>query len=284
LLRIILSLVTALLVSICHASGKQVNVIKVSTLQLYDTYSYPTSVIAIHDNSMYAETSGFVSELNVKLGQSVTRGQKLVVLNSLQPGYSAKEISSQIDGQVAALDLRLGQQVKPGDLLIRVLNPDILTLQLELPEDEYPFLKQNTKGTIKFRSIETQIPVVITGMAPNIKSNTGTITTTLNFVEDSSLITNAISTQILPGMVGIVTFKVPKHKGISIPLNGIYREAGKMVAKLVVANKVVTQELQLGRKSFDGTQEVISGLNDGDIIIVGSSQLLLDGEEVSYKK
>jgi 3-methylcrotonyl-CoA carboxylase alpha subunit len=75
------------------------------------------SARSAHSGEIHAPMPGLIVEVAVRAGESVTRGQKLVVLESMK---TQQAFSAPFDGTVEQLSARDKTQVKEGDLLLVV--------------------------------------------------------------------------------------------------------------------------------------------------------------------
>lgn len=65
-----------------------VKVLKAETKELYESYFYPASLEARQESEIYSEIDGVIKETRVKIGQNVKPGQVLMILRQSKPDYS----------------------------------------------------------------------------------------------------------------------------------------------------------------------------------------------------
>jgi RND family efflux transporter MFP subunit len=87
--------------------------------------------------------------------------------------------------------------------------------------------------------------------------------------------------RIKPGMFARVTFSYGKMKNVVVPDLAIVKQTGSgdRYVYVVNNNKVVFKKVELGRRI--GTEyEIMSGLNSGDVVVVGGQSRIVNGSEV----
>ena len=69
------------------------------------------------EKSITAPIAGTISEIFVKEGGSIKKGQKIIILSSMK---MENEIVSSFDGIIKEISVKSGQTVKQGDVLVRL--------------------------------------------------------------------------------------------------------------------------------------------------------------------
>ncbi len=87
--------------------------------------------------------------------------------------------------------------------------------------------------------------------------------------------------RIKPGMFARVTFSYGRMKNVVVPDLAIVKQTGSgdRYVYVVENGKVVFKKVELGRR-INTEYEILSGLNSGDIVVVGGQSRLVNGTEV----
>ena len=270
------------------AEKKTVTVHKVSISKIHDIYKYPVVVEPKYEREIYSEIRGYVENIYVTVGNLVKKGDILMDLKPTGPGYTEKAfiIKSPIDGQVARLDKKVGSYIKPDDLLLHIVEVNDLDLKIAIPQAELKLLSTKQKGAVEFRNSNIALPIIISGISQVVDQTTGTATGKLNWDSNSFNVEQSqmIKTDIYPGMLGYAIFKLNKRDGVVIPTKAIFYEKNEKKIRLVRDNKSIRKTIKLGKQLEGGLTEVLDGLQDGDLVVVSTSQYLKENEKVLVKE
>lgn len=279
--------VFSLFVSSSLAQDKPVTVRlhKVKIESIIKEYSYPVSLSAMQDSRLYSVIDGYVAKIFVSIGTKVNKGQSLMLLQNVELGYNHIYIKSKISGQVSKIDAKLGSQVKSGDLLIHLIEPNKLGLLIEIPESELTVLAIGDTAEVKFDSTANNFPVKIIGISPHIKNETGTATAEL--IWDKNKLTTQMQQDIVgklySGMLGQAVFKKKPFDVLAIPVESISNVRGKFIVRKVKDNISYECPIKLGKELSSGMQEILSGINVNDEIIVSSDSYVKDKQQIKVE-
>jgi multidrug efflux pump subunit AcrA (membrane-fusion protein) len=271
--------------SLAHAKVVNVTLHKVKIQSLNKKYSYPALLSAMQDSSLYSQINGYVIEVFVSVGEKVSKNQSLLRLQNVKPGYSDINLNSKISAQVSKIAIKSGQQVKIGDLLINLIEPNNLELFIEIPEIELTALAGEKTGEVKFHSIANNFPIKIIGISPQVKNDTGTATAVL--IWDKNKLTPQMKQDIIEklysGMLGEAVFTKKIFEGLAVPKEAISNVRDKFIVKKVKDNISYEVIVKLGKELPMGMQEILSGINVDDEIILSSSLYVKDKQQVKIE-
>lgn len=181
-------------------------------------------------------------------------------LASLQEQLRMTKIISPIDGTVDAVDIKVGQMVAPGMPAIRVINFNKLKVKAEVPENYLSQIQTGNPVKIILPDIQDSIESKITYVSRTINNTTRTFNVEVFIGNNNKLHPNQVA------VLKINTYTSSKPV-ISVPLNYIHTDAdGSKFVYIAENNKVKKVRVQTGKIS-DGRTEIISGLNENDILI-----------------
>ncbi|MCX7705992.1 MAG: efflux RND transporter periplasmic adaptor subunit [bacterium] len=213
------------------------------------------------------------------LRKNYEAGQKnlQVVMENLQLINTQIEdciIRAPFDGIIGNKRVEIGEMVGPGQVLMTIYNTKKLNAQMKVPEVYIPQIKKGQDVEIEIDALgqETIIGKVtkISG-APDPK--------TKMFIVYISLPSR--DTLIKPGMFVkgriIIT---RKNNTFIIPAQAIFEEAGKKIVYIVKNQVVHKTEITVGQE-INGKIEVLSGLSNGDLVVISGKENLSSGTKVT---
>ena len=263
---------------------KTVKAQKVVINEIFDTYKYPVVIEPKYERGMYAEFNGFVQDIYVNVGSMVTTNTSLMDLKATDPGRTSQALTmkSPMSGQITQVGKKIGSYVKTGDLLVHIVDPNNFSIKIEVPQAELALLADKPPGEAEFRGVDGHLPVVVIGVSALIDPATGTASGQLDWDKKNFKANEArlIHQHIYPGMLGYVTFKLHYRKGILIPSRAILYEKQQAKVRIVKdgkANKVI---VKLGKLLAGGQQEIIAGLQVGDMVVVATGKYVRENEDV----
>jgi multidrug efflux pump subunit AcrA (membrane-fusion protein) len=262
---------------------KTVFVSKTEKKELFDLLAYPTKVLPKKSSRLLAETEGVVESIRFNLGDTVKKGQPLIVIKHTDPVYQFRPftLNSPIDGVVAEIHETQGSMVSKGTLLVTITDPTEYKMRFDVTATDLRLLKKGMTGVFKLKkeSDANSIPVSISGISPLVSPVTGTAQAELaiNLPQDSKLSAPPI------GSMGHVEFHVNKHKGIMVKSDAVTYYGHKTFLYLLDKEIVKKTEVKLGDERM-GEIEILSGIEEGATLIERFSEHLEDGEKVKVEK
>ncbi len=111
-----------------------------------------TEVIPENRSALSSRISGRVIETNLQIGAFVKKGDKLVLVESRQPGDPPPSIwlTAPADGTIISVNTSLGSPVEPTEKLAEFADLSTLYLIATLPQATAGKIKQGTEAKIRF--------------------------------------------------------------------------------------------------------------------------------------
>jgi membrane fusion protein (multidrug efflux system) len=182
-------------------------------------------------------------------------------------------IKAPFGGRVTERNIKLGQHIRPGDVLFTVSDFDPLIARIFLPERDLFGLKEGREVRITLKANEeTRFRGRIRQISPVVDTATGTVKVTVEAV--------APPDEVRPGAfvtIGIV--RETRPRAVLLPREAVIRElqdAYVFVAKGDVAEK---RPVALGLEEA-GLVEAISGVKPGEQVIVAGQGGLKNGSPI----
>jgi len=181
------------------------------------------------------------------------------------------DVKAPITGLVTSLAVNVGSMAANTMPAATIVDMGKVQVTVSVTEKEINNIKQGqeVRITIPSASLDTKGIVEELSLAANQQGKYTVKTTIAN--EDRV---------IKPGMFANVTLSTQvKNNVIAVPTDAVVRHGGKDVVFVVEGNKAVEKEVTTGLESSD-LIEILSGLNEQDVIVVKGQGFLKDGTEI----
>ena len=173
-------------------------------------------------------------------------------------------------GQLIQEGMASDSQARP---LVRISDNYRLRLDFPVTVDYVKDIRCGDPVTVQVESLDNKLFTGrISRFTHDVDDNTRTMTTEIE-VPNPDL-------EIVPGMYAKVTLKVERRpNALSIPIEAVSSETSATVLVLNSNQEVEERQVKLGMETPD-RYEVVSGLIEGDLVIVGSRAQFQPGEKV----
>lgn len=301
-----------------------VEVSVVSAVDVSQEGDYTASVEPFKTNNISSSTPNRIKQILVDEGSRVSKGQRLVVLddvNSAQLKVRLDNAKRELDRARKLLDIGAGTQQQVDGLqaeydaqrrqLENVLENTVLTAPMSgvvtarnydpgdmtgsLPiltidqvhpvkvvvhvtENDFPKVRKNMPVKISLDSYPgEEFSGHVYLISPTVDPATRTFTVEITIENPGD--------KILPGMFARVNMGFGSANRVVVPDRAIVKMPGSGNKYVYVYSngRVSYNKVELGRR-MDNTYEVISGVNDGDQVVIAGQSRLADGVEVEILK
>lgn len=176
-----------------------------------------------------------------------------------------RKIFSPIDGVISAVNSKVGSIASSNETAVSVISADALQVESFVPEKNIPFIKTGDIAKISLDAygdaVVFEAKVVSVDPAETVRDGVSTYKTKLILLEKDS--------RVKPGMTAnIVIISAQKTGVIAVPQGIIASRDGKNFVKIKEGDVVSEKEVEVGAVSSLGQLEIISGLKNGDIIVL----------------
>ncbi len=187
--------------------------------------------------------------------------------------YDYSNIRATISGVVSAREVKLGQNLALGQTAFRITDTSDLVAYLQIPQAELAKFQAGHSATLNVASMPgTEFPATIARISPTINTRNGTFRAT-------AVIDNTLG-ELAPGMFGRFTISYEKHaNALVIPLHALLDEDEQTTVYVVSNGEVVRRVVETGIES-GGRVQILSGLQDDDLVVVVGHSSLRDGSKV----
>ncbi|NNC95004.1 MAG: efflux RND transporter periplasmic adaptor subunit [Chitinophagales bacterium] len=173
------------------------------------------------------------------------------------------KIKSPIDGYVDEVFIKLGELASPGNPAIRVVNLNMIEVEASVPENYLGSVTNGEKVTVYFPALEMEKEAIVKSVGQVINPNNRTFNVLVKITnEDASLKPNLLAVLKIMDYYNNSVISIPNrliHFGRDSKFVYVAKnENGETVA--------VKKEVETGI-SYKGKVEIITGLDDSDILV-----------------
>jgi len=222
------------------------------------------------------DIGGKIVSTNVTLGSPVRRGDVIARVDPSEPGssYTLSPVLAPINGSIIKTPLKIGTKVTTSSAVTTI--GDIASLQIiaKIPERYVAFLRTGLKAEISLEAYPGVVfAATVTHVSPVLDVNARTKEIVLTFDENDS--------RINAGMFGKVKLYTRDYGGaVALPSDAVVTKGDKPYLYVVKDDETVEQrEITLGQ-SVDGIVQVLSGIKEGERVVVEGGQVLSNGTKV----
>ncbi len=182
-------------------------------------------------------------------------------------------IKAPFSGTVADLKVVDKQFVKSGEPLFRIYNPEKLFLEVKVLESDISYLKNGTPCIVfPISQPDKKILATLVNVNPAVDEN-GIIIVNLR-IDKSNRTSN-----LFPGMNCEAVIQIPLKKGIVVPKESVTIRNNRTVIFTFNNGKANWNFVTIGRDNGKEV-EVLSGLKEGDKIIISNNMQLVHDTQV----
>jgi RND family efflux transporter MFP subunit len=157
--------------------------------------------------------------------------------------------------------------------VVRLAQSDVLRLRMPVPERDVPLVHLGSLVTVHVQATGQQFPGTVVRFTRDVSNATRTMLTEVDV--------NNPALTLTPGMYADVTFNLEqKNAALIVPASAIIQGDQPSVMLVDASNRVQKRPVVLGISSSN-SQEVTSGLQPGDRIIIGGVSALQPGQQVT---
>lgn len=170
-----------------------------------------------------------------------------------------------IDGLITQVNKKVGESVGSGDVVIQMLSPHY-EIKVDIPETDISKLKLNNQAEITLDAFgeDTKLKGTITAIDPSSTE-----------VQDVVYYTVTISladtdVAIKPGMTANVSIATATREGtLFVPLRSVHTQVdGSKYLRILRNGEAKDRPVTLGLRADQGQVEVLSGVTEGDAVIL----------------
>jgi len=175
------------------------------------------------------------------------------------------KIIAPVAGTIIETNGNPGEIIDPGTIVVSMISNDPLQVKVNLSEVNVANVKVGQSVRITGDAIQGELQGTVTSVDPSATIIQGSVyyLTTVTF--------NKKSDQIKDGMTTNVWIKTGETKStLVIPASAIQKDGENTFVQIYDNKKVTNQNVTLGLKSQNGMIEIISGLSEGQQVVISN--------------
>ena len=261
--------------------GAQATVVSVKTqvaekTTLHDYVATNGEVEPQSSIDVFPDVGGRIVSVNVSLGSQVTRGQVIAEVDPSTPGatYAHSAVYAPISGTITTSPLKPGAKVTTNSTIATIGDVDNLQITADIPERYVAVLKTGLKANISFEAYPGVVfAATVTRVSPVVDSTSRTKEVIMNFDKKDD--------RVDAGMFAKVILYTQDYKGqITMPLDSVVNKSDKLYAYVAKDDNTVEQREVTEGNAVDGVVQILSGLNEGEKIVVEGMSVLANGSKI----
>jgi RND family efflux transporter MFP subunit len=201
----------------------------------------------------------------------------------VQTLYKYATIVAPFSGVITKRYANVGSMIQAGTAsqtqampVVRLSQNNLLRLMLPVPESAVPLIHNGQTVQVSVRAIGKNIPGRVTRFSKSVQTSTRTMDTEVDIPNPSFA--------LVPGMYAEVVLRTAQHlNALSVPVDAIERSAGATTAYTVDSSGCIRIAPVTVGIETPKEIEILSGLKEGDTVIVGRHSGLQEGAKVQPK-
>lgn len=173
-------------------------------------------------------------------------------------------LKSPTDGQITGIEMREGEIVQPGQLVVSFLPANPFQIKVDIYEEDVVKMRVGNPVNIGLTAFPNEFfkgKIVSIDPAETLKEGVVYYETTIDFENPPE--------EIKPGMTADMTITtMTKENVLVIPNAAIQASNGQTMVQVLNGKKIESRQIEIGIKGSDGTIEVVSGLKEGEEVII----------------
>ncbi|MBQ0002178.1 MAG: efflux RND transporter periplasmic adaptor subunit [Treponema sp.] len=257
-----------------------INAYKVSPTTLDDYLEFGGDVDAASSVAVMPDTAGKISQIYVKVGQKVTKGQILCAVDASRPGmvFAASPVRAPVDGTVTYFPVVIGTSVAQSSVVAKVASITKLEIETSVPERFISRISMNQKAKLSFNAYPGEtFDAHITEISPVLDTSSRTMNIKLSIDKNDP--------KIKIGMYAKIHLVTEHKENVTVlPYGTVITRKGENYVFIVEQDgeqsKAVLSPVKVGIR-VDNYQEILQGVTNGDIVVIKGQTLLSDGSLVN---
>lgn len=214
-------------------------------------------------NTLILEKSGSTKE-DVAAQSSQVKSSQADLLNA-EAQLRKTIITAPFDGIITKLDVKIGEITSPGDSDIAIMSAGTFEVESFIPEINIARIKVSDPAEITLDAYGTSIvfpaSIIFIDPAETLRDGVSTYKTRLRFTDQDE--------RIRSGMTANIRITTEKKPGvIVVPRSIIMDRDGAKYVQTIVDDEIVEVQVTTGSSTGLGQTEIISGLNEGDVVVL----------------
>jgi RND family efflux transporter MFP subunit len=229
-----------------------------------------------HSRDLVAEAQVSTAKSNLKTAEQHARVSR-ADQGRVETLHKYLTITAPFEGVVTKRYANIGAMIQAGTSsqampVVQLSQNNLLRLILPVPESSVGRVRVGETVDVRVPSLGRTFPGQVARLAEKVQPSTRTMDTEVD-VQNPSL-------TLIPGMYAEVKLHIAESRAaLAIPLDAVDRSTSSARAYLVASGVIRIVPVTLGLET-DQSVEILSGLKEGDTVVVGRHAGLREGQRV----
>lgn len=194
-------------------------------------------------------------------------------LTSVEQQLDDTIVRAPFSGIVSARPASIGDVVAPGTELFTIIDPSSMRLEASVPSDQVPQLRAGALVRFTIRGIPGEFTGTIDRINPTADPVTRQVSCFVTLPNTKG--------QLIAGLFAEGRVDSETHEGLLVPIAAVDETGTRPLVTRVRDGVAERVQVELGIRQLDSeVVEVVSGLAEGDVVILGSARNLEPGTPV----
>lgn len=259
--------------------GVPVEVVKVIRRDLKETISYVGDIEAKERIEVYPRVSGKIIKKNVVEGDRIKKGQTIALIDRDEPGFKFEPapVDSLLAGTVGRVYVDFGAKVTPQTPIALIVDMDRVKVKIDVVERDLPKITIGQEAQIK---VDAYPEKVFTGKIWKISP----VVDPISRKAPAEILVSNPKHLLRPGMFARVVIIIKTHKNtLFLPHKAVLKQNGEKIVFVVQDSRAILKRVETGL-SDEESVEIISGLNEGEMIIIEGNYGLSNNAQVRVNR
>lgn len=186
----------------------------------------------------------------------------------IRASIAERTIRAPFSGVVTDVDVELGENISANTPAVSLISAGALQIESFVPEVNIALIEVEDMAEVTLDAYGADVvfgaSVVAIDPAETVRDGVSTYRALMQFVENDE--------RVRPGMTANVRIKTDERDGVmSVPQGIVESRDGKKYVSVLVGEEIEEREVETGAVSSMGNIEILSGLSEGDMVVLSSN-------------
>jgi len=239
-------------------------------------------VLSSSQVSIYPTMAGKLTQLRVRDGDRISRGQVIAMVDPSRPGDSfyPNPVTSTVSGVVVSVPVNTGDTLQTNSVICVIGNLSDLRIETYVPERYSVTMHRGLPAQVHFEAMPGEtFAAEVDELSPVLDPASRTLRIQLRLLPDKS---GRVDPRILAGMFATISLVTNSKVDVPvIPRDALIQTYGTWIVFVVPKDSSVARrrEVTLGLES-ESMVEILTGLETGEQVVSAGQNFLTDGDPV----
>jgi multidrug efflux pump subunit AcrA (membrane-fusion protein) len=239
-------------------------------------------VLSSSQVSIFPVMAGRLTELRIRAGDRINRGQVIAMIDPSRPGDSffQSPVTSTVSGVAVSVPVNPGDTLQTNSVICVVGNLADLRIEAHVPERYSVNMRSGLPAQVSFEAMPGEVfPAEVDELSPVLDPASRTLRIRLRLLPGQN---GRVDPRILAGMFATVSLVTNSRVDVPvIPRAALIKTYGTWIVFVVPPDSAVARrkEVTLGLES-ESMVEILTGLETGEQVVSEGQNFLTDGDPV----